>query len=178
MSTHPDVQIDYRYPGYFRWFPITFNVAALFWPLFLCGISISATTKPAAASFNHGWVELLGAGLGIVFQVGVLVLTANYFPEVSADMAGLWVTFWFFRLRVRWDDIIDVRPSIFGWGARRTTWVVRTRGLTPFHRLYGLLYALRPEPSFIVPPVLNHQPDLLNRLRQRSFDIGSRGIQQ
>jgi hypothetical protein len=159
------LQVTYRYAWYHRWFSPTFNFAALVWPVFLWA-SLATAKNPIVLSGN----QLDSVVSATIFGFVVLVLTANFFPEIGASTDGLAVSFIFFHLTVRWEDIIDVRPSIFGWPGRPSVWVVRTRALTPFHRLYGLLYALKPEPSFIVSHHLAQHKDLLNRIYRRRFN--------
>src|SRR2546426_11927780 len=103
-------QITYRNAWYHRWFPVAVNIAAVLWPIFLCAIVITAK-HPIVLSGN----DVLSAPLGALFGWLLLVLTANFFPEIRADRKGLSVTFLFLRLPVRWEDIIDIRPMIFSW---------------------------------------------------------------
>jgi len=159
-------QIVYRYPWYTRWHTILFNILAFVMPVYLVGrVLLRAVTENIAPSP----VVLLAILFSAVFLSAVLVLTANFYPEISADKNGLCVSFLWYRLPVTWQDIIGIRPSFFNLPNRPTMWVVGTRALTPFHRLYGLLYAFIFHSSFIISIGIENHEDLIQKIEHRRF---------
>ena len=90
-------------------------------------------------------------------------LAAYFFTELTSDQAGLHVRFLWRRLVVPWDQIIDVRP-LFNLPFARGFEVIRTRTLTPFHRVYGLLYGFTTAPSLLISPGMSHGAELTQRL--------------
>jgi hypothetical protein len=96
-----------------------------------------------------------------------MLLTANFFPDVAVSSDGLEVSFLWRTLRVPWSALVALRPSrrLLRYGG--SNWVIATNALTPFHRLYGFLYAFWSHPSFIVPLGLPGQSDLLETIRSK-----------
>ncbi|MCC7359852.1 MAG: hypothetical protein IT317_10265 [Anaerolineales bacterium] len=90
-------------------------------------------------------------------------LAAHFFTELTSDQAGLHVRFLWRRLVVPWDQIVDVRP-VFKLPFARGLQVIRTRALTPFHRVYGLMYGFTTAPSLLISPGMSHGAELSQRL--------------
>jgi hypothetical protein len=85
----------------------------------------------------------------------VLLFFANLYPEIKTDDRGLLVKFFLRWLRVKWDEVESVTPGLFFDDI-----VIRTRALTGFHSLYGLL-GLSLVPSFVVKPRISHYRKLM-----------------
>jgi hypothetical protein len=163
-------QTTYRYPWYIRWFfTIPLNISAFVIPIYFVGKFIFRVITKKSLSPE----VLLAILFNVVFICVVLILTANFFPEVKADNLGLYVSFLWYRLPVTWQDIIEIKPSFFNLPNRPTTWVVLTRTLTPFHRLYGLLYAFTFHPSFILRYEIENRGDLIEKIAQRRYELSA-----
>lgn len=112
----------------------------------------------------------------VVFLFGAYVLyVSNFWPEIASDEEGLLVRFSFWRLRVRWEDVIEVKPRFgtilwkrfMGSLAGPDGYVVKTRTLTPFHRLYGLI-VLSFSSSFFLQSDINDFQELLKEIQNKT----------
>jgi hypothetical protein len=101
-----------------------------------------------------------------VLSLPIGILAGNFFTEVVSDAEGLRIKFLWKDLVVRWEDVIEVKP-MFSWMPLKTRgpWVVRTHALTPFHRLYGLIYGLTFSPSFVYGHGISHADELTRRMK-------------
>ena len=92
------------------------------------------------------------------FIVNAILIAAYYFPDIDTDDEGLLVEFFWRRIRVSWNDVIELKP-VFMYGipsfGRPVPVVVLTKKLTPFHRFYGLLYGFSTKPAFIIQPAIS-----------------------
>lgn len=119
-------------------------------------LSITGKTNP-----NTGFFIIYGF---------VSILVANSYPAIDADEDGLFVHFCFFRLRVKWDDIVEVKNSFGNYLGffPFDSFVVRTRALTLFHRLYGSsLFSL--QPSFLVHSHISGFPKLFASIKNKKL---------
>ena len=153
----------FQYPSYIRWFMRVFNVLGILTPLYFMGSFFITAFQTGNPVSNLIWlVVVLRAVLIGVF----LILTANYFCEITADKDGLWITFMWKKIRVRWQNIVEIKPTIFNIGGGATqSWIVLVNGLTPFHRLYGLMYGLSLLPGFVVGLPISNSEELLKLMK-------------
>jgi hypothetical protein len=91
----------------------------------------------------------------------VMILAANYEPEILTDDKGLHIRFLWMHLIVKWEDVIGVKPLFL---FIKTHWVIRTRSLTPFHRLYGL-YSFALYPCLLFSKSITDYDELQKRLK-------------
>ena len=98
------------------------------------------------------------------------IFFANIFPEITSDKNGLLVRFFLWHLRVKWEDIVEIRKNSWMSLLGPPHYIVKTTALTPFHRFYGL-YALSFSPSFLMKTNINEFSLLLKRIQDRKFDI-------
>jgi hypothetical protein len=78
--------------------------------------------------------------------------------DIVADNQGLLVEFLWIKLRVGWNQIKQVKPAFpFAWLVvkQKASMIVLTNALTPFHRIFGLLYGFTLLPSFVIHPTIN-----------------------
>ena len=92
------------------------------------------------------------------FTVCAFLIAAYYFPDVDVDDEGLYVEFLWKRIRVSWEDVVELKP-VFRYGipsfGRPVPVIVLTKKLTPFHRIYGLLYGFSTKPAFVIQPAIS-----------------------
>lgn len=85
------------------------------------------------------------------FLMIALLVTAYFFQDIWLDEEGLLVEFLWKKVRVKWEEIIDVKPA---WGflgqKNKRPMIVMVNGLTPFHRAYGVVYGLSIKPGFVI----------------------------
>ncbi len=96
-----------------------------------------------------------------------LLLMGNFFPELVSDGSGLHLSFLWKRLSIDWDDILEAKP-LFQIPNMKGIIVLRTRSLTPFHRLYGLIYSFSLHPSIIIFGNISHFAELNQRIQASS----------
>ena len=165
-------QVIYSYHWLVRWSNILFNILAFVMPIYYAG---KFTYRAIAFNVLSPFVLIVIFLAAVIICMG-LVITANFFSDVNADQFGLYVSFLWYRLPVAWQDIIEIKeikPFLFNLSKRPTMWVVSTRALTPFHRLYGLLYAFNFYPSFTFHFAIENCEDLINKIKQRRFDASA-----
>jgi hypothetical protein len=110
-----------------------------------------------------GWWLVVG------WAVGLTLL--NSYPTVWLGDQGLVVsTFPLGRVSVSWIDVVDVGAGYVPSGGV----LVRTRRLTPFHRVYGVLYSRTLLPSFAIRRGMDGRERLICEIRRRIQSASSR----
>jgi hypothetical protein len=99
----------------------------------------------------------------------VLGLTfINFLPTVWVSNEGLMISaFFIFRILIRWEDIIDVSAGRVPVGYV----LVRTRRITPLHRIYGWLYSRSLYPSFIIGRGIEDREKLIREIQGKTKSI-------
>ena len=91
---------------------------------------------------------------------------ANAWPTLKVCEDGLWVEFFWLEIFVEWGQVISIRRAL---GSRMfKTWVIKTRALTPFHRLYGLAYGLTVSPCFLIHSSLEDYQEVIRLINQKT----------
>ncbi len=96
----------------------------------------------------------------------VFLFISYIFSDVTVDDAGLYTTFLFRNLSVKWEDISEVKVSKpFGLriGKKASVLVVKN-GLTNFHRIYGLVYGQTSEPALLVWSNISNYDSLMKQI--------------
>ena len=158
----PSLRHEFQPAWLMRAFTILFDIAAIAMPLYV----FVAPLYSAVTSSTPNTIDLrVVAGLFVAaafFSISILI-AAHFHSDVISDQAGLHVRFLWFRLLVRWTDIVDVKP-MFRLPFDRNHRVVQTRSLTPFHRLYGIIYSFSFAPSLIISRDMTHGQELIHRI--------------
>jgi hypothetical protein len=149
--------LKHCYPLYMRAFSLLFNCAAFGLPIYLI-------SPVLADPFGMPVYVLILLFLVALWVSGQLLLVANYFPTVLTDEEGIRVKFLWLYLHVPWQDVVGLEPARH-FKRNKTHWVVITKSLTPFHRFYGLLYALTVRPSFTFDHNISDYSRLLGRIK-------------
>jgi hypothetical protein len=106
----------------------------------------------------------------LCFMTVFLVITGtlcstliNQLPTIWTSEVGLLISaYLFFRIRIPWSSIIDI-----GTGKPpRGYLLVRTRRITPFHRIYGWLYSRTFYPSFLIGSITDRD-NLIGEIKRR-----------
>jgi len=136
-----------------------FNLAGIFLPVYIL-------LQYLPISIDNVFSILIMSAL----PSGILLLTANYFPDIEVDENNIYVSFIWMRLSIPLDDLITIKPTFFSRLLKPSSpaiWVVATQWLSPFHILYGLLYGFWWYPSFIIHSEIENFKDLRSFLHRR-----------
>jgi len=137
----------------FYYFGLAVSLFIFFYPLYL--------TVIRHQSLPFTMIDLLFLA---VFAWICVMIRCNFHPDITSDSDGLHTKFLWFDLDIPWRDIIEVRP-LFNLRFIKTEQVIRTHSLTPFHRLYGLLYSFSLHPCLIVSTGISDFDELIRRIR-------------
>lgn len=109
-----------------------------------------------------GMICIAGSALIIGWIGGFVAM--NLYPTIWAGDEGLVLSYFvFWRVRVPWDEIVDMKPIPF----RSRDVLVRARRVTPFHRLFGLRYWLSLMPSFVIARDIEDRDELIREITKR-----------
>ena len=143
---------QYSHPKYIRWFKNIFVILAFVFPAYWILNSISRFTP------NNFWAVIVD---DIVFSplIFIVLLTSTYYfgQDVLVDEEGLQIEFLWKKMRVRWVDIIETKAtfgSLFA-SEKNCPLIILVNGLTPFHRIFGVLYGLSIKPGFVIFPSIS-----------------------
>lgn len=153
--------IYHKYPWYVELQTIALNYLGILFPSFIFFYPlIKAIANHIPITFETiAWFFFVAVFSGIC-----LILTGNFYAEIVSDKDGLQIVFLWRRLFVPWEDIFEIKP-LFNVSFLKNVWVVRTRSLTVFHRLYGFLYAFSPRPSVVVSKGISNYDELIHRIQ-------------
>lgn len=135
----------YFHPLYLQWFKRIFAVLAFVYPTYLL---LTSTSSNALTRIAEVFLAL--------FVMVVLLITAYFYQDIWADEEGLQIEFLWRKIRVRWVDVVDVKPvwGFLGQKDKRPV-IVLVNGLTPFHRSFGVIYGLSLKPGFVIFSSIN-----------------------
>ena len=145
-----------------QWIKVGHVVFAFFSPMWLV-LSLFPNV------ISKGNLSALG-GLGFtLLHLTVFLLAAYYYQDIYVDDHGLMIEFLWTKIRVHWEDIIEVK---YVWGLRflreeKRPLVVVVKSLTPFHRVFGVLYALSLKPAFIIDVTIDDFQSLKKNIQKR-----------
>jgi hypothetical protein len=91
----------------------------------------------------------------LIFSPICSLIAAYFFTDLDVDENGLLIEFLWKKLRVPWNKVLQIKPLFGIQNKKHGLYVVIVEGLTPFHRLYGLIYGFSLKPAFILWPTIN-----------------------
>lgn len=100
--------------------------------------------------------------IGIILGILICLSTANFYPDIEVKNDGLTVGFLFLKSHIFWDQIIGVQPLPF---VVMKKWYVKTKKLTPFFILYGIM-CLEFSPCFFISSSMDGYKELFNEIRR------------
>ena len=129
---------QHSHPKHIQLFKNIFAILAFLYPAYML-----LTLIPGIAP-NSG---LKGISVVIVafFSMIFILVAAYFFQDILVDEEGLLIEFLWQKVRVRWSDVEEIKSNVFGSG-----WIVVVNKLTPFHRIFGLIYGFTIKPAFVV----------------------------
>lgn len=99
------------------------------------------------------WVLVIGWALSI--------LLINASPTVWAGEDGIVISaFLVFKIFVPWEELVDIKGIRFGH------FLVRTKRITFFHRIYGWIYSHSLYPSFMIRRDIAERDKLISEIKQ------------
>jgi hypothetical protein len=85
-----------------------------------------------------------------------ILVAAYFFQDVWVDEEGLLIEFLWRRFKVRWVDVIEAKSA---WGfvgsENNRPLIVLVNRLTPFHRVFGVLYGWSIRTGFVIFPTIS-----------------------
>lgn len=153
----------FTYRGFARLGVLYLQLGGILALLFTSGIAVLLLVLAIPRGQDYSGAYCMAGWFLVVGWIVGFALT-NAYPTVWLGEGGLMVsTFPFGRVLVPWAEVVDV-------GAGRIPFrrgdLVRTRRLTPLHRVYGLLYARSLLPGFIVGREIDDRQRLLHEIRR------------
>lgn len=147
------------HPTYVQWFRRSFSILAFFYPVYIIIVFVLHHAPPFISMI---FPVLLGTICTLV--------AAYFFQDVWVDEEGLIIEFLWAKLHVPWDRVLQIKPLFGALGRKQGVSVVIVDGLTPFHRLYGLIYGFSSKPAFVLWPTLSNyrvlKSDLEKHIKQ------------
>lgn len=117
-------------------------------------------------------IFFLGPPMGVLTGLAL----ANMFPSVGINPQYLAVSFCFYKLKIPWRDVMEIRRSWYP--LVRPVYTVRVRRLAPFHSLFYGPFAkfLSFRPTFLISPDIDGFDELMKSLRARSQCVDDEGM--
>jgi hypothetical protein len=100
----------------------------------------------------------------LIISWGFGLTLINILPTIWVGNEGVVISvFFFFRILIQWKNIIDINTGRIPSGYT----LVRTRKITPFHRVYGWFYSRTFYPSFLIGKGITGRENLISEIKQR-----------
>ncbi|SRR5258706_3714216 len=111
-------------------------------------------------------VELIDIIMLFFMPIPILIGAYFFSQDVWTDEEGLFIELLWRKIRVPWVDIIEIKSAWGFWHApgKNHILIVLVNGLTPFHRLFGVLYGWSLKPGFIIYPTIRNYEELKSNI--------------
>lgn len=167
----------YSYTGFHRLRVITSQLTGVLAILIFNGFSgflLYAMNKVPIDKPDKGLLENPGSTL-ICLIVYFAVISwlfgltfINFLPTIWVVDEGLVISsFFILRILIHWEDIVDIDERRVSRGFI----LVRTRQITPLHRIYGWLYTRTFFPSFVIGNDISRRDELLTIIEQKKREV-------
>ena len=154
---------QHHHNRFIRLFKNAFTIFAFGLPVFFISIILSTWFKNPILPIDN----LLGLlFILVVFLIISFLLVAYFYTDLEVDENGLLVEFMWKKLRIPWNKVLQIKPLLGIKLRKRGISVVIVDGLTPFHRLYGLIYGFSLKPAFILWPIVSNYEVLKNDIEK------------
>ena len=156
--THP------RYIVWLKYFCFIFPLIMFFYLLYTDFVEYPHSKPVAFDIFDILSIMLL--------WLTVMLINAYFYGQnITVTHDGLLIEFLWKDLMVPWDKVIEIKPA-FGFlrtlRTQKHICVVLTDALTPFHRLFGLLYGLSVKPAFIINVTISDYQSLVETIKKHA----------
>ncbi len=138
--------------------------STLFALLMLSGITRVTENQKTTTIMNDPRLALVCIALWFIvigWLVGMMFI--NFYPTIWIADQGIEISFCiFFRILIKWENIIDLGTGSPPKGCI----LVRARKITPFHRIYGWSYSFTFFPSFLIGKGISERDALISEIVQ------------
>src|SRR5690606_14067072 len=110
------------------------------------------------------FLTIFSAGCALS-SIMFFVMMSNLYSNIYVDKEYLYVYFFFKRKQARLKDIVMVK-SVLTPSHQQSFVVLFKKGLTPFHRIYGLIFGSSFYPSVYVGGSIDDRDDLENLFKR------------
>ena len=143
-------------------------VFAIIGLLFLCGLILSLF---GVGGIKTSYIPTLFwsfVGFGI-WSPFVFIYMANMNVDIEVEDLGLRIKFLFKSLFLSWNEIDEFKPgkTLGLIPLKRVRVLVTNSALTPFHRLYGLMYGGTNKPSLVVVTNISDHEELFKIIKNK-----------
>jgi hypothetical protein len=140
----------YSHPLYIQWCKNILAVLAFLFPPYMIWNSFTSVIP------IHTLTEIVVTIFISLFMMIPLLVSAYFWQDIWVNEEGLLIEFLWKKVRVKWDDIIEVKLAwgFLGQESKRPV-IVLVHGLTPFHRTFGIIYAFSTKPGFVIHPSIS-----------------------
>jgi len=153
---------QHSHPKHIRWFKNIIVILAFVYPVYFFLKSIYG--------INPNSLTEISVNIIIAFFMMVTFLVGPYYfgQDVLVDEEGLQIEFLWKKMRVQWTDIIETKTTFGSWFApeKNRPLIILVNGLTPFHRIFGVLYGLSIKPGFVIFPSISDFEILINEIKK------------
>jgi hypothetical protein len=162
MQSHQFEQHSYGMAGLVRVLLVALGVLPLLGIVALIDMRVGAL---GSGSGDSPIIVLGLIGILVLFLIGWLALL-NMFPAVQTSPSGMRIqTFWFWWVFISWEDIV----ALYRWRTvGKRVVIVVTETLTPFHIVYGIIYAEKLKPAFLISASITRYDDLIRTIKERT----------
>ena len=101
--------------------------------------------------------------LAVSFVYSILIYGFSYWPNISCDNEALFLEFLGWPIEIPWVDILEIKEIHY---MPKKAWLVTARKITILHYLYGLQFALKLVPGFLIWENISNRDDLLSKIRK------------
>ncbi|MBI5950522.1 MAG: hypothetical protein HY865_02595 [Chloroflexi bacterium] len=137
---------QHHHSQFVRLFKNVFAVFAFIVPIFFIFIFFTEWFQNPVVPINS-LLELVSL---LIFSPICILVAAYFYTDLEVDEDGMLVEFLWKKLRIPWNKVLQMKP-LFGMKVKKQgIYVVMVDGLTPFHRLYGLIYGFSWKPAFVL----------------------------
>jgi|SRR5687768_9043413 len=139
----------------------------LFGLIYLWGLISLLIDPEAKVSLSPS--QLLWYFIGFSVWSPIVYTFLSYLvTDIVLQEDGLQIKFIFKTFFISWNDIAEFRSArVFGLPMlKKASIVVMKNGLTPFHRLYGLMYGKTIQPSLLIWSYISNYEELVVLIKQ------------
>lgn len=158
--------IIYKISGFLSFLlAIIFAVIGL---LFLCGLILSLFGLGGINSSHIPTLFWGFVGFG-VWSPFVFIYMANMNVDIEVEDLGIRIKFLFKSFFVSWNDVDEFKPgkTLGLVPLKRVRVLVTNSALTPFHRLYGLMYGATNKPSLVIGTNISNHEELFKIIENK-----------